>query len=104
MSEVKPVPTVEERLKSGIYSESDLQLNTTTMSFAKNHALTMERKELRAALEALQAKIEQQAKRIAELEVIEHVSRKLVECKGRYHTEQNMIALAKLFNERKGTE
>jgi uncharacterized iron-regulated protein len=54
--------------------------------------------------EALQAENAEQAKRIAELELIEHVSRKLVECKGRYHTEQNMIALAKLFDAQKGTE
>ena len=46
----------------------------------------------------------EQAKRIAELELIEHVSRKLVECKGRYHTEQNMIALAKLFDAQKVAE
>lgn len=50
----KPVSTLEERLASGIYSVSDLQLNTTTISFAKNHALTMEREELRTRVEALQ--------------------------------------------------
>ncbi|EGQ5385503.1 ead/Ea22-like family protein [Escherichia coli] len=36
-------------------------------------------------------------KRIAELEEIKSAAEKLVRCKGRYHSEQNYRALAKLF-------
>ncbi|EFI6121149.1 ead/Ea22-like family protein [Escherichia coli] len=37
------------------------------------------------------------SKRIAELEAIKSAAKKLVRCKGRYHSEQNYRALAALF-------
>ena len=104
MSEVKPViKTAEQRLKDKFPANNAMLLSDASDWI---NAFKGETAELRAALEALQAENAAQAKRILELELIEHVSRKLVECKGRYHTEQNMIALAKLFDvsAQKGTE
>ena len=42
-----------------------------------------------------------QVKRIAELEKIKAAAEKLVNCKGRYHAEQNMIALQNVLAEPK---
>ncbi|MEE7216478.1 ead/Ea22-like family protein [Escherichia coli O4:H2] len=63
---------------------------------------------LRVELEAAKSKLNEQreyyegviadgGKRIAELEEIKSAAEKLVRCKGRYHSEQNYRALAKLF-------
>ncbi len=53
--------------------------------------------ELEEALRDKQALLEAEEKRIAEQREIVAAAEKLVRCKGRYHSELNYLALAKLF-------
>ncbi|EGQ5385092.1 ead/Ea22-like family protein [Escherichia coli] len=56
-----------------------------------------ENEEIALTVGKLRVELEAAQKHIAELDAIKSAAEKLVRCKGRYHSEQNYRALAKLF-------
>lgn len=96
-NEVRRLQAENAKLREDLQAEKNLRTTAVEVTKVGHECSTFLQKELEQENEA-------QAKRIAELEQIKAAAEKLVNCKGRYHTEQNMIELAKLFDAQKGRE
>jgi len=99
--ELRRLHAENESLKLGIAKQANAVtlMRSVSAENAKHNAeqnVIVELSQLRSQLESEREANSQLTADISRLAEIEQAAIKLVKCKGRYHTEQNMVALAKL--------